>query len=206
VLAKITFNDFEAKCIQRIDSVGNSSPIYLELLGSITATKAIWAALVSTTRERSGSVNIDDTWISFDKNSHYRKFEKRVEKMLHVAIMHTGLCGTSQSPPLYLLHTADEMPPTFYGRLIASVKLPFRPEWGNFLWKIGQEPIKAMFPHQHQDYRTKKTETTWQESEITLIKPLTSKGTLFGWQISENEHGWLAAVKAASRKHTGLAP
>jgi hypothetical protein len=149
MIGTIQFNELSAMLLDFVDS--KDGFLYLRMAGAETAVGAIWARLAA--REYRGkkwgsAVSIPvagrsyPEYVAAQKGVTYRTLRSRLPSgMVDLALIHPLLTVAEDNERgFYLLSYEAEMPPGFFDRLNKSLSIPLKPEWGAWLWELGQQP------------------------------------------------------------------
>ena len=202
MLTTIRFSNFEATCVAYIRDSGRAV-VFLEMLGSHSATNAIWAKLSGSERNNKkydtyvGEVKIGDEGISLAQGIHYKTFRRaQPSGLVNLVMAHPCLSGNAHLDPYYVLSKGDEHPSSFWSKLNQAVKLPFKREWEMALWKHGTEGLVAPCTRLAWNSQTGKQEPQTTNEHQKVINPLDTRfGDLFAYEIDNSEEVWLAIIQ-----------
>ena len=115
MLTTITFSTFEATCVAYIRDHSNSIT-YLQMLGSHSATNAIWAKLSGLERngkkwKYTSEVKIGGEALALAEGIHYKTFRReQPSKLINLVLVHPSISGKSEIEPYYVLAEEDDQP------------------------------------------------------------------------------------------------
>jgi len=177
----IKFKGFEAQVVARVTDGCDTGIVYLEMAGSESAVKAIWAALSSAEAKRSGTngvgINANSVWVQ--KHTKYITLKSVLPNgQTVIGMLNPQATVTQRGGQFYLvaLRNHEGPPPAFFSRLAISLAVPVKVEWASWLWKKGLE---------HGEYEYQK-----------LIQTLTSDGHVVGYKVKASDtDAWLKLVQ-----------
>jgi len=171
--------------------------VELWIAGPLTTARALGSALINNNNRKTESgIFMGDDQIHLNLATHYslEVQRNRVTKIgiaTRCRLIHNQ--ATKKADPsegLYIVtpesvREAEHAPESFFGRLFGAQKMPFMPEWADWMWREG-----FTIPTNHRG------RDIWP---IPLIREIEGDG-LFAYRINTNAQRWLTIV----RRHLDL--
>lgn len=117
--------------------------VILSLFGPRNAVRAAWARLCGgkgRARRYGNNLNVGDYQVALDETVKYITIQTPMSRqMLHIVMLHP--MATHQASPFttWFYQVGPEPEERYFARLNRVCPVPFKPEWQETLWKLGQE-------------------------------------------------------------------
>lgn len=148
-MEKIAYKGLEALCLNRISGGWDTGIIFLRIVGPQNAVRGIWADIVGADTRKSGSSNVtvDGSSVRFAKHTKYITVSKHLQRsgLFEMVFVHPDATSrlNEETRVFYLIAPDNGVPPAFFQRLDALLRLPLLHEWTDWLWNIGLDGVET---------------------------------------------------------------